>query len=411
MRNVIVLGCLFLGFLAANTACSSLGDDAASNDSALTVENDRFVVSADPDRVVLKKSVDGRDMPWGASELKGKALLIFPIKGITEEGVYARATEVQDDGDTLTVTTSPLSLDDMEVVSEDQILIIKKPSDAPVPAAADDGTPALTTTTTDSDDAGAPPAADDTLPPTAPSGTGDDDDGVAPQMLFPLSSGGSSGAPTSLFKDFDISAGTSFFGVPVTGSGTVTHRVNSASLKPQVLAQWSDDGGLELGIKGSLAWDSTVTVKGSVSGTFFKSQPFETPPFVIPVVIGAAPAPVALIGRASISCSASASAPVDLSVQVKRASRPRSGSVPARGRSPPVAARAPPSKADRPAGPRSRVACRTSSSTRSSAASPALTSGSARPRCSTKAGHRWRLGSPPASRLACSGRRWGRRST
>jgi hypothetical protein len=322
MRQILALGALALGLLVANAACSAADDGASSTNSAITVDNEKFVVSASPESVVLEKNVDGVSLPWGAEQLKGKALVIFPIQGITEDGVYARATDVSDDGDRLTVTTSPLSLDEMEAVTEDEVLVIKRPDGSA--ATSSDGSPPLV-----AEDGGASGADDDAgvqppLPPgddddSAPSDGNSGSDDVTPQALKmdlrPLTTGSSD---TSSLAVLDLSGGMSLFGSPLKATANLTHTINKVSLQPQILAESTEDS-FELGFKGAFSWDSTVTLSGTLSGSgeFFHSKEFETPSATIPVPIGPTLVPVSLSLRAFVSCSASASASVSVSANIK----------------------------------------------------------------------------------------------
>ena len=323
MRQILALGTVVVGLLVASVACSAADDGASSSNSAITVDNEKFVRSASPESVVLEKNVDGVNLPWSAEQLKGKALVIFPIRGVTEDGVYARATEVSDDGDTLTVTTAPLSLDEMEAVTEDEVLVIKRP-DGSATTSSDDTPPleaADAGASTDDDGGAQPPLPpgddDDSVPPDGTPGS----DGTTPQalktFLRPLTAG-SSGSDTSSLAVLNLSGGTSLFGSPLKATANLTHTINKVSLQPRILAE-STEGSFELGFKGAFSWDSTVTLSGTLSGggEFFHSKELQTPSVTIPVPIGPTPVPVSLSLRAFVSCSASASASVSVSANIK----------------------------------------------------------------------------------------------
>ncbi len=124
--------------LLAGCSAPAADEDAAYSaeaEGALTLaDGDRYVVRADAQsgEVVLRTSVDGVPLPYDAPAMLGKALLIHPLPGRADEGIYARvtsATRVQgegrlDSGDTLRLTTTPLSLEEMAGLSEDDVLRI-----------------------------------------------------------------------------------------------------------------------------------------------------------------------------------------------------------------------------------------------------------------------------------------------
>jgi hypothetical protein len=109
------------------------------------------------------------------------------------------------------------------------------------------------------------------------------------------------------------------FGSPISATPGVSikHTIETASLDPQVLADYSADSGLALGFRGEMAWKSTLKMTGKVGGEFFHSKELESPSLPVYVPIGPVPVPVTLHGKAFISCGASATGPVDLSLDIQ----------------------------------------------------------------------------------------------
>ena len=103
---------LALAIMLGPVACADNPTDVTdtSTTSAFTVHNgDRFVVSARPERIVLKKSVDGVEFPFDEASLQGKAILIHAIKSKADEGVYARVVAVGTEKGNYVVGAKPLS--------------------------------------------------------------------------------------------------------------------------------------------------------------------------------------------------------------------------------------------------------------------------------------------------------------
>jgi hypothetical protein len=121
-RLFLVLG---LALIVPACAGTDVGEPQATSDSAFTVEGgDKYVISASPEEVVLAKKVGDVAFPFDATALRGKALLIHPVHGKAEGGVYIRAQSVEDDLDRLVVKGAPLSFEEMEHITEDDIVRI-----------------------------------------------------------------------------------------------------------------------------------------------------------------------------------------------------------------------------------------------------------------------------------------------
>jgi hypothetical protein len=137
-RLVVVLG-FGLAFVVPACAPSPDEDVKASSESAFTVDGgDKFVISATPEEVVLSKKVGEVAFPFDAASLRNKALLVHPVHGKAEGGVYIRAQSVVDDLDRLVVTGAPLTFREMEHITEDEIVRIYIDRARPEAAAAFD---------------------------------------------------------------------------------------------------------------------------------------------------------------------------------------------------------------------------------------------------------------------------------
>jgi hypothetical protein len=115
-----VLGC---------SASSQSVDGSAAN---LTADNGaKYVVRADASHVVLRKVADGRPLPVGPGDLTGKLILIHPLPGVAETGVFSWARSVKDAGDTLEIDAEPCGVDELATLREDQIVRIYEDSTIP----------------------------------------------------------------------------------------------------------------------------------------------------------------------------------------------------------------------------------------------------------------------------------------
>jgi hypothetical protein len=259
--------CCLVALLAiADVGCSSEGEAAHSSHAAFTVDHgDQFVVSATSDHVVLKKKVDDVDFPFDESSLADKAILIHPVVDRAKEGVYSRVTNVTVDGDTYVLDARPLTLAEMAKMTEDDIVRIYM-------------------------DVRSAPRTDlpsDTLKPST-------------MTFHPLAFSANGVA----FNGFNL---TGFdFGSPIAARAGVsfTQTIETATLNPEVLADYSSDDGLALGFRGEMAWKSHIEMSGRVSGEFFHSAELEGPPLPIYVPIGPVPVPATLKGKAFVSCAA-----------------------------------------------------------------------------------------------------------
>ncbi len=262
---------LFVGGALTAPGCAAPeGDGAASTAavSAFTVSHgDRFVVSATPERIVLSKEVDGVKFPFDEDSLLGKALLIHPVDRRAETGVYARALSVDSDGGRLVVTSEPLTLSEMQDVTEDDIVRIY------VDASRIDGT------------------------------------GLRPQVAGNIGALGFNGLNFSAFEGLSA---PSFLGAGIT----VSHELTKVSVSPKVLVDWTHDNGLELGMRADFAWHSKLKIGGQAGGEIFHSGTVNTPPLVVTIPIGPVPVPVTLSGAAFVACSAVLAGPISVEVDV-----------------------------------------------------------------------------------------------
>jgi hypothetical protein len=261
-------------------ACSAPAEEESESggESAFTVKNgDKFVVSASPTEVVLKKRADGVTFPFDEKSLQGKAILIHPVSVRAETGVYARVRSVVSSDDRYVITSEPLSLSEMEEITEDEIVRIY--------VASKDGR--LT-----------PAAGSFNLRPLGGAGTGE-----APPPM--------EGLGQHLFAGLERPE--------KLGPGvTFSNKIERASFDPDVLVDYTKETGLELGMRASLDWRSKVRLGGRVGGEFFRSASIKTPAYIVLVPIGPAVVPVSLTAEAYITCSANVTGPaaVDLDIDI-----------------------------------------------------------------------------------------------
>lgn len=260
-------------------AAETTDDGASSSADAFTVaQGDRFVVSATPHKVVVKKKDGTAKFPFSRAALEGKTLVVHPVAGRAETGVVARALEVEDDGEHFVVTTTPLSLSEMERVAEDDVVRVyvdaRKVSTRGV----------------------RPQGVADLLAPG----------NVAPQALSGFA-----------FDGFDLSSGLDLGKPKLVQTGiTFSHKIAKSRFEPEALVTWSKDEGLELGFRGELEWRSTLTLGGKVQGEVFRSRSVETPPLYVTVPVGYLPVPVALTAKATVQCVAALGGPMEVTVDI-----------------------------------------------------------------------------------------------
>jgi hypothetical protein len=278
----VLLGCIASVAFLAFAGCSEDPAAKTAAGGAFTVESgDRFVVSATPEKIVLKKSVDDVDFPFNEASLRGKAILIHPVIGRIQDGVYARAIDVHSENGTYVIDGKPLTLAEMQKIAEPDVVRIY--IDLKQSSKSGDG-PTLV--------AQSWPALGQQLHPTAL--------GIAGVGLNGFNMGG-----------FDFNS--PFFVMPGI---TFNHTIETASLTPEVLADYSSDSGLQLGFRGELAWKSKLVLGGKLSGEFFKSNTMKSPPLVVYVPIGPVPVPVTLDAEAFVSCSAAWVNPLTLTLDI-----------------------------------------------------------------------------------------------
>ncbi len=262
---------LLIGAAALAGGCGGgpEGDVAASgSESAFTVAHgDRFVVSATPERIVLSKEAGGVTFPFDETSLLGKALLIHPVDRRAATGVYARALSVTTEGDRLVVTSEPLTLAEMETITEDEIVRIY------VDASRLDAS------------------------------------GLKPQVTGNFGAIGYDGLNFSAFEGLSrptlLSPGI-----------TLAHELKNVSLVPNVLVGWTHESGLELGMRAAFAWQSKLTIGGQVGGEFYHSMTVSAPPLVVTIPIGPVPVPVTLSAAAFVSCAAVLAGPVNVELTI-----------------------------------------------------------------------------------------------
>lgn len=269
-------------------ACSPAATEDGSTSEAYTVENgDRFLVSASPGKVVFKKEEGGRAFPFAPSEIRGKAILIHPVKQKLDAGLYARALAVEETESTFVVTTEALRFDEMENLEESGILRIYVDRALPKPV---DGT--ATTSL------GARSLAE-TL--------GVDTNNVRPSAWGGLLNG-------ELGLEGEIS------NFSVAPNARVWQESGSLNMKTGARAGWQRGRGLELGFDMTYAWSSTLAFEGELSaGYVFETPKVRTPRVVVAVPIGPVPVPVTLGLAGSFECRAGGGASIKGKVRIELA--------------------------------------------------------------------------------------------
>lgn len=272
VRALVLAGVFGVTFGLAACAAPAEETTASASVAAFTVESgDRFVVSATPEKIVLKKSVDGVAFPFDEDSLKGKAVLIHPITTKGETGVYARVRTVTSSGQNYVIESTPLDLDEMSTISEDEIVRIYIDGKSRRARASTDGAtlePASLFVGTDG------------LRPSTMSVTG---------VAFTGFNFGGLDSSTPTF----LRAGVMF-----------NHTIDEARFEPEALVDYSRDTGLDLGFRTTFGWKSTLKLSGRVSGELVRSPEVKGPPLLFYVPIGFVPVPVWLTASAFITCSA-----------------------------------------------------------------------------------------------------------
>ena len=280
-RIIVLRTCLSLAVLLTAAACSPSVDDGASSSQAstqaFTIEGgDKFVVSAAADHVVLEKRVGDITFPFTKDRLLGKAILIHPVGGRAEEGVYSRATSIAETNEQFVIEATPLTLAEMATIAEDDIVRIFIPKSAA---------------------------------------------SVAPQGLHVLTSTAQPvGATTSRSIGIDGLDLNGFLGITAAKVGvgvTVKHQIDKAEFHPEILYGYSAERGLELGARASFSWESHLTISGTVNQEFFHSGALETPPIRVALWIGWVPVPLTIKASAYVSCLAALAGPADVTMTIK----------------------------------------------------------------------------------------------
>jgi len=262
-----------LGSLAGSTlgGCAAPeGEETQSTEEAYTVANgDRYLVSGEPGKVVLRKSVDGKTFPFAPEEIRGKAILLHPIKRKLEAGLYARAVSVEETESTYVVTTEPLLFEEMEELAESNIIRIYV--DRALPKVNGD-------------------AATMALGPQT--FAGELGGGIRPAAWGGLLTG-------ELPIEGELG--------PLAVAPRIRVGLESADLrlKPQARAGWQRGRGLELGFKMDYGWDATLAFEAEMKAGFkFETPRVRTPTIVVAVPIGPVPVPVTLGLAGNFECRA-----------------------------------------------------------------------------------------------------------
>jgi hypothetical protein len=252
--------------------CAPAGETEAESttDSALTIpRGDRFIDRIDGDKVILKREVDGVPFPFDAKGIRGKAILIHPVAGKSETGLYGRAVSVDETDRRLTVTTRPLRFEDMENIAEDEVIRIY----------LDRSLASVVRTRS-------------TMPLS--------------EDPFQLETGVQPRTFSGLVLDEPAVHGWVTIGPGVSAAGTFRAMFENAdlALTPQVKFGYVRGRGLELGASFDFRWKAAVSMEGEarVSGTIFSPPEITAAAAVIVVPIGPVPVPVTLALTASTTC-------------------------------------------------------------------------------------------------------------
>ncbi len=274
--------------LLAGCSAPAADEDAAYSaeaEGALTLaDGDRYVVRADAQsgEVVLRTSVDGVPLPYDAPAMLGKALLIHPLPGRADEGIYARvtsATRVQgegrlDSGDTLRLTTTPLSLEEMAGLSEDDVLRIYL-------ARGLRGGSLEPASLSLLDVGGTPPA--------------------NTSANTPANTGAWSGLLSGQLPMVSVVPPNANLGAFV---GNVDLGPLDLSFKPEGKLAYRRESGLEIGLRGEMRAKMEITVSGmaGVRAPIFVTPDAKLPPVTFLVPIGPFPVPVQLGVSGNLRC-------------------------------------------------------------------------------------------------------------
>lgn len=271
MRPTNFLALFALLVAPALGGCASEAAESEADTAAYTVASGHeFVVRASPNEVVLHRTVNGRAFPVAGDAMVGKAILIHPIEGKAEGGVYARVLSAHHDAMNLVLATEPLTLEEMTALSEDDVVRIYLD-------------PSLST---------ARPETEALRPASDPFGL--EVGGVRPRSW-----GGLLNGEFTPMGEIEIAPD-----VKLENNLTVTHDGGHLSLVPQVMTSYSRAQGLELGLRSRFAWDSSLSFKGdtNVRAKIFRTPRVGPPGVWVTVPIGPFPVPVRLRLVAFLEC-------------------------------------------------------------------------------------------------------------
>lgn len=265
-------------FAVGCSAPAAEDETTTSSDGLTLADGDRYVVSADPDsgHVVLRASVDGVPLPYDAATMIGKAILIHPLVGRAERGLYARVTDAREAGDRVEITTTPLTLEEMGRLEESEVLrIYLARSFAEVQRGS--STRAASLSLLD-----APPMG---------MGMGGAPDASGWGGLF-------TGALPTVWVLTPNPSLAAFVG------NANLARPPQFSFEPEGRLVYRRDTGLEVGLRGTLSANVAFQLRGTagVRAEIFSTPEGKLPPVAFLVPIGAFPVPVQLTLGGSMRC-------------------------------------------------------------------------------------------------------------
>ena len=283
---LMLFGAGCAGCAGSSAGCSQpAADDADTSLGQLTVtDGAQFVVSAEPEKVVLKLSTgdcdscklldalrrDSQNKIRSLDDLVGKAILIHPLEGKADDGAFMRVENISKRENFLTLEGTPIGLEEIDDLQEDDVVRVYM----------DRKLPRGSTTTAAF------------APTVAPMNFGFD------SPLRPAGFGGllAGGAPTVIL----------WKGVrpQIDFLGFITPYISDMSFRPEVKLDWKRGRGLEVGLQMDLATEFGIHIDGilGANGLLFK-QSVETPDVTM-LVPGGLALPFKLTFSSSYQCNA-----------------------------------------------------------------------------------------------------------
>jgi hypothetical protein len=250
--------------LGSGCADPAPADGSSSSTDAVTLASGhKYVVRTSSTQVVLRRKADGRAFPFPLERMLGKAILIHPVDAVSD-GVYGRVLSGEQDENEITLATEPLSLEEMENLrDEDVVKIYLDPTlDAPRAERSMMEPPTLFR---EDVKAGA----------IGPRGWG----------------GGLFGGDLTAMGELELPGG-----IKTENNITVRYEGGRMHLAPSILATYSRERGLEVGLKSTFTWNSAIAISGDTNlrAKIFRTPRVGPPGIWVTVPIGVVPVPIRL---------------------------------------------------------------------------------------------------------------------